>query len=211
MSSDRDDSGRDDEQDDGEEFNSRSFDQNRKEAASVCAPQIRSLLSDWYDVPADCLINVEAVKDGEYEPGVNDLVDRLDYRGVDWIVPHDGHLIPVGERLRAGKPEGVWPWMTLRADNGTTRPSEAQTIPDAIGGHGIYPPDYLLAVREQWTVHSAVMWDTEAVIDAGQSPAVRSGYGTNDDGSGYRWFKTGDLLMQECHQEVWCGLGGGER
>jgi len=197
----------DDEQDD-DEFNSRTFDQNRKDAASVCNPQIRSLLSDWYGVPEERLIHVEGAKDGEYAPGVNDLVDWFDYRGVDWIVPQDGHLIPVGERLRTGATGEEWPWMTLRAHNGTTRPSEAQTIPDAINGHGIYPRDYLLAVREQEDVHSAVLWDTAAVIEASQSPAVRTGYASNDDGSRYQWFKTCDLLMQECQQAVWCGLGG---
>jgi len=134
-----------DEQDD-DEFNSRTFDQDRKDAASVCNPQIRSLLSDWYGVPEERLIHVEGAKDGEYAPGVNDLVDWFDYRGVDWIVPQDGHLIPVGERLRTGA--------------------------------------------------------------TGESPAVRTGYASNDDGSRYQWFKTCDLLMQECQQAVWCGLGG---
>jgi len=192
-----------------DEFN-KSFDQNRKEATAVCNPQIRSLLGEWYGVPEDCILHVEAAKDGEYDSGMNDLVDRLDYRGVDWIVPKDGKLIPVGERLRTGE-RGEWAWMTLRTDNGTTKPSEGQTIPAAIDGYGIYPRDYVLGVRENWDVHAAVLWDTAAVIDAADSPAVESGHETNDDGSGYRWFRTPDLLMQGCHREVWCDPGGGER
>jgi len=181
----------------------RSFDQNRKEAASVCAPQIRSLLGDWYEVPEEYIINVESVKDGEYDAGMNDIVDRLDYRGVDWLVPKDGELIPVGERLRKGE-RGEWRDMTLRTQNGTGNPSEGQTIPDAIEGHGIYPRDYVLAVREQWEVHRAVLLDTATVIERAQSPAVQTGYASNDDGSAYRWFRLADLLMQDCHQEVWC-------
>jgi len=203
MTRDDDDEREDDEEQGDDEFN-KSFDQNRKGAASVCNPQIRSLLSEWYDVPGEHIINVESVKDGEYDPGVNDIVDRLDYRGVDWLVPKDGELIPVGERLRKGE-RGEWRDMTLRTQNGTGNPSEGEIIPDAIEGHGIYPRDYVLAVREQWDVHAAVLWDTAAVIDAADSPAVKSGRGSNDDGSAYQWFSLPDLLMQDCHREVWCG------
>jgi hypothetical protein len=190
--------------DDSNDDSNRSFDQNRKGATTVCNPQIRSLLSDWYSVPEDCLINVESAKDGEYAPGVNDIIDRLDYRGVDWIVPKDGELIPVGERLRTGE-RGEWRDMTLRTQNGTGAPSEGQTIPDAIEGSGIYPRDYVLAVREQWDVHRAVLLNTAAVIDRAQSPAVETGCESNDDGSAYRWFRLFDLLAQGCHREVWLG------
>jgi hypothetical protein len=189
--------------DSNDDESNRSFDQSRKGATTVCNPQIRSLLSDWYGVPEDDLVHVEGAKDGEYAPGVNDVVDRLDYCGVDWLVPKDGKLIPVGERLRTGE-RGEWRDMTLRTRNGTDNPSEGQTIPEAIEGSGVYPRDYVLAVREQWDVHRAVLLDTAAVIERAESPTVKTGHASNDDGSAYRWFRLPDLLMQGCHREVWC-------
>ena len=198
MSSDKDDH---DDDDDDEEYN-KSFDQNRKGATTPCNDQIRSLLSDWYGVPEKHIINVEAQKEGAYEPGLNDLIDALDYRAVDWLVPRDGQLIMVGERLRKGA-RGEWRDMTLRTDNGTSNPSEGQTIPKAIEGHGIYPRDYVLAVREQWSVHRAILWDTEAVLSAAELYYVDTGHGTNDDGSAYQWMRTSDLLYAGCQKEVW--------
>jgi hypothetical protein len=179
----------------------KSFDQNRKAATQPCDPQIRELLSRWYGVSEDYIINVEGIKDGAYDPGVNDLVDKLDYRGVDWLVPKDGLLIPVGARLRTGGP-GRWRWMTLRARNGTGTQSEAQTIRKAIDEGGIYPRDYALGIRQQWDVHRAVLWDTADVSNARSSSKVRSGRGTNDDGSAYIWFNTYDLFEQDCAKEV---------
>jgi len=179
----------------------KSFDQNRKAATQPCDPQIRELLSRWYDVAEDYIINVEGIKDGAYDPGVNDLVDKLDYRGVDWLVPKDGLLIPVGARLRTGEP-GRWRRMTLRAGNGTGTQSEAQTIPKAIDEGGIYPRDYVLGIRQQWDVHRAVLWDSADLINRGSSSKVRAGWKPNDDGSAYMWFSTADLFEQDCAKEL---------
>jgi hypothetical protein len=184
-----------------------NFDQSRKASAEPCSPQVREHLSDWYGVDKSHIIYVESIKDGKYDAGVNDLVDRLDYKGIDWLVPRDGILIPVGQRLLKAS-RGNWRYMTLRSDNGTENPSEVPTIPKAIDQGGIYPADYYLGIREQWDVHRAILFDTAELVRAGASSRVKAGVKINDeddteDDTECLWMKTADLLNAGCEKEVW--------
>jgi len=192
----------DDDSGDGDNDENRSFNQNRKAAAEACKPQIREILKEWYDEPDHHVHNVESEKDGAYEPGEKDTTNLIDFCGIDWLVQTEGTIIGVGQRIRKD-PDG-WRDMTLRCANGSGTRSERDMIPAGIERGGFYPRDYLLAVREAFNVHRAVLIDTEVLLDGIKQGRIREkGPFGNADGTRYSVQAYGAMADFGAIKEVW--------
>jgi hypothetical protein len=188
----------------GSQSHTRSFEQERKAAAATVSGQIETVIAEWYDTPTDRITAVEHEIDGEYPGGSPGTIRLLEYAGVDYIVqPELGVARPVALRVRPGEDE--WRDMTLRTRNGTTAPSEWDSIPAAISEGGLYPREYVLGIRDHSdTLHRALLLDTAEMfraIDEGEIQVSEERH--NNDGSAYRSIPVADLLREHVHRDSW--------
>jgi hypothetical protein len=165
------------------------FDQGRKDVATESQSLICEILAGHCDVASERVTSVESVKSGRYETDDGlDIIHRLDYAGLDWLVDRGTHTIGVAERIRPASDTHDVDF-SFRVDNGVSQPCECEIIPEAIKRGGLFPRLYLFAVQDAPDkLRDINIIDTQAFI------AYRRG-----DDVDARTHRTGDGTAAEYH------------
>ena len=180
------------------------FSQERKDAATACEPAVRACLRDYYNAPDARVVSAEHGREGAYETeGDYRATDLLDYAGVDWLVDARPEIVPVGERLRPNDPERRD--FSLRLENGTSRPCEADRLPAGLA-RGLAPEALLFGWRSGETLDRAWLLDCQRLVEAVTFDEVTVDRRESGDGTVAGYIGVGELVAADCVLDSWDAL-----
>jgi hypothetical protein len=181
------------------------FDQDRKEAAGQVSGQVRTCLTDFYDIPNRRVASVEAIHEREYDGDTGySAAHLIDFSGIDWVVNPGKTTIGVAERVRpVSDAKHTTADFSLRVSNGSEGPCKSTRMRESGASGGLWPREILFGRRDGDNLRRAWMLDTEAVIEGYQDNSIPHEVHGAGDGTAAAYFGLGDLATAGAVIEGW--------
>jgi hypothetical protein len=182
------------------------FDQGRKDAAGEVVDQVRTCLTDFYDVPDRRVASVESIHEGKYreDGGGYSAAHLIDFAGLDWVVNPGSTTVGVAERVRPVNPElDTTVDFSLRVDNGSKGPCKSTRMLESGDSGGLWPREILFGRRDGDNLRRAWMLDTETVISGCQDGSIPREVHGAGDGTAAAYIELIDLVNAGAVIEGW--------